>query len=99
MDSPDLIRLELVALDVDAGAHPREVIAHLAGLVESAGRTNDSAQLIADVTAREGKAPPRPLVRRERAHARLRAASPPGRLLRPRRPRRPRVPHRRPRGR
>ncbi|MGS1092158.1 PTS fructose transporter subunit IIABC [Corynebacterium sanguinis] len=77
MDSPDLIRLELVALDVDAGGHPREVIAHLAGLVESAGRTNDSAQLIADVTAREGKAPTGVAGRIAIPHARSSAVSVP----------------------
>ena len=47
---------ELVALDTDFGATPQEVIRNLAGLVASAGRTNDPESLAAAATAREEKA-------------------------------------------
>ncbi|EEI16766.1 hypothetical protein HMPREF0298_1419, partial [Corynebacterium lipophiloflavum DSM 44291] len=51
MDNPHLLAPELVALDVDAGSRPREVIEHLAKLLDAAGRTSDPAQLIADAMA------------------------------------------------
>ncbi|MCP1387241.1 fructose-specific PTS transporter subunit EIIC [Corynebacterium sp. TA-R-1] len=51
-----LITESLVALDVDFGATPREVIGHLADLVVGAGRASDASELAEAAAAREAKA-------------------------------------------
>ena len=55
MTSPT-ITTELVALDADCGAAPRDVIEHLAALVASAGRTSSPQELADAAIAREAKA-------------------------------------------
>lgn len=56
MSTADLITTDLVALDVDFGRTPAEVIPQLAGLVGDAGRATDPSQLTAAALAREEKA-------------------------------------------
>ncbi|WKD57515.1 PTS system fructose-specific EIIABC component [Corynebacterium capitovis DSM 44611] len=56
MNSP-VISAPLVALDVDYGAAPQDVIHHLAQLVEKSGRASSAELLAAAATEREGKAP------------------------------------------
>lgn len=51
-----IITTSLVALDVDLGETPRDVIAHLAALVVDAGRATDAAALTEAAAAREEKA-------------------------------------------
>lgn len=53
---PQLITPELVALDVDFGSTPREVIEHLAALIVDAGRATDASTLTEAAAAREEKA-------------------------------------------
>src|SRR5262245_6759970 len=52
----DLITPALVRLDEDLGAEKHDVIHALAGIVSSAGRSEDSGQLAADAITREGTA-------------------------------------------
>lgn len=54
--SSSTITPELVRLDTDFGETPGDVIRHLAGLVEGAGRTSDPSTLADAATAREEKA-------------------------------------------
>ncbi|WP_301924669.1 PTS fructose transporter subunit IIABC [Corynebacterium glaucum] len=53
---PQLITPELVALDVDFGKTPREVIEHLAALIVDAGRASEASTLVEAASAREEKA-------------------------------------------
>ena len=53
----DMITPDLVRLDADLGATKADVIANLAGIVASAGRTTRADQLIADTMAREATSP------------------------------------------
>ena len=50
-----IITVDTVRLDVDAGADPTAVITYLAGTLGGAGRTTDPADLIAGALAREAK--------------------------------------------
>ncbi|APT84918.1 PTS fructose transporter subunit IIABC [Corynebacterium aquilae] len=50
-----IITTDLVALDVDFGARPQEVIPHLADLVAASGRATDAQLLATDALAREAK--------------------------------------------
>lgn len=56
LSSPDLILPELVHVDANLGATKEEVIAALAATITAAGRCTSTEGLIADITAREGKA-------------------------------------------
>lgn len=53
----DLITSGLVRLDADLGSEKSEVINNLAGVVASAGRTADAAQLASDALDREATSP------------------------------------------
>ncbi|MDO4908448.1 MAG: fructose-specific PTS transporter subunit EIIC [Corynebacterium sp.] len=53
--STDVITPELVALDVDFGTTPQEVIPQLAQILVNAGRATDGEQLAKDALAREAK--------------------------------------------
>ncbi len=55
MTDRDVITTDLVRLDVDAGATPRDVIRTLADAAGSAGRTSDPAALADGATSREKK--------------------------------------------
>ncbi|MCI9888207.1 PTS sugar transporter subunit IIA [Micrococcales bacterium 31B] len=52
-----IITSELVALDVNLGTTPPEVVQALAAKMTAAGRATDQAQLVADVLAREAQSP------------------------------------------
>lgn len=55
--STPVIAPNLVSLDQNLGTTSTDVIKHLTELVASAGRTEDTATLLADVNARESKSP------------------------------------------
>ena len=53
----DLITADLVRLDADLGTDKHDVIRALAGVVASAGRSDDAEQIVTDALEREAKSP------------------------------------------